>query len=61
MTTLRSLRPQAEKRLQGRLVLGKLAEVEQIEVSPEDIAAEIDRLAPPASEEEQVRSLRRGS
>jgi trigger factor len=51
------LRPQAEKRLQGRLVLGKLAEVERIEVTPEDIQAEIERMAPADSEDEQAKAL----
>ena len=36
------LRPRAEERLNTSLVLRKLAEVEGIEVSPEDIQAEID-------------------
>ena len=45
------LHPQAEKRLQGRLVLAKMAELERIRVAPEEITAEIDRMAPPGDEQ----------
>ena len=41
------LHPQAEKRLQGRLVLNKLAQVEKIEVTPEEIAARSTAWPPP--------------
>ena len=52
------LRPQAEERLATFLVMRKLAEQEAIEVNPEDIDAEIDRLTE-NSAEESVESLRR--
>ena len=52
------LRPQAEDRLATFLVMRKLAEQESIEVNPEDIDAEIDRLTE-NSAEETVASLRR--
>ena len=38
------MRPSAERRLLGVLVMRKLAEVEQIEISDEDVAAEAERL-----------------
>ena len=38
------MRPSAERRLLGALVMRKLAEVEQIEISDEDVAAEAERL-----------------
>ena len=52
------LRPQAEERLATFLVMRKLAEQETIEVNPEDVDAEIDRLTE-NSAEESVESLRR--
>jgi trigger factor len=52
------LRPQAEERLATFLVMRKLAEQEAIEVNPEDIDAEIDRLTE-NSAEASVESLRR--
>ena len=52
------LRPQAEERLATFLVMRKLAEQEAIEVNPEDVDAEIDRLTE-NSAEESVESLRR--
>ncbi len=52
------LRPQAEDRLASFLVMRKLAEQESIEVTPEDVDAEIDRLTE-NSAEETVDSLRR--
>ena len=52
------LRPQAEDRLASLLVMRKLAEQEGIEVSPEDVDEEIDRLTE-NSAEETVESLRR--
>ncbi len=52
------LRPQAEDRLASFLVMRKLAEQESIEVTPEDVDAEIDRLTE-NSAEETVESLRR--
>jgi len=39
------LRPQAEHQVKARLVLEKIAELEKIEVSEEDINAEYDRIA----------------
>lgn len=52
------LRPQAEKRLQGRLVLGKLVEAEQTEVTPEEIQAELDRMAPANEENAEAHQMR---
>ena len=52
------LRPQAEDRLASFLVMRKLAEQESIEVTSEDVDAEIDRLTE-NSAEETVDSLRR--
>ena len=52
------LRPQAEDRLATFLVMRKLAEQESIEVTPEDVDAEIDRLTE-NSAEETVDNLRR--
>ena len=45
------LRPQAEDRLTSFLVMRKLAEQEEIEVGPEEIEAEIDRLTENSAEE----------
>jgi len=52
------LRPQAEQRLKGRLVLAELAEQEKIEVSPEEIQAEVDRLVGLAGDSEEAQSTR---
>jgi trigger factor len=41
---LEEMRPSAERRLVGGLVMRKLAEVEEIEISDEDIQSETDRL-----------------
>ena len=49
---LEELRPSAERRLVGGLVLRKLAEVEEIEVSDEDIQSETDRLLEMSTTEE---------
>lgn len=46
-----SLRPAAEQRLKRSLALSQLAEVEGIDVTPDEIEAEIDRLAEPMGEE----------
>ena len=46
------MRPSAERRLLGGLVLRKLAEVEEIEVTDEDIQSEADRLLEMSSTEE---------
>lgn len=52
------LNPQAVKRLEGRLVLGKLTQVEHIQATPEEMAAELERLAPAGSEDASARSFR---
>ena len=49
---LEELRPSAERRLVGGLVLRKLAEVEEIEVTDEDIQSETDRLMEMSTNEE---------
>ena len=49
---LEELRPNAERRLVGGLVLRKLAEVEEIEVTDEDIQSETDRLLEMSTTEE---------
>ena len=48
------LRPQAEERLNTYLVLRKLAQEEEIEVTPEDIQSEIDTMITSASESEDA-------
>ena len=48
------LRPRAEERLNTYLVLKKLAEVESIEVSPEDIESEIDSIVSTAGDSEEA-------
>jgi trigger factor len=50
------LRPAAEKRLKGRLVLSKLAEQEQIVVTPEETQAELDRMV--GDDEVRAKTLR---
>ena len=49
---LEEMRPNAERRLVGGLVMRKLAEVEEIEVTDEDIQTETDRLFDMSSGEE---------
>ena len=49
---LEEMRPSAERRLVGGLVLRKLAEVEDIEVTDEDIQGEADRLLEMSTTEE---------
>ena len=49
------LRGQAEKRLQGRLVLGELASVEKLDVAPDEIQAEIERTMPAGEGTEKLR------
>ncbi|MDQ3653503.1 MAG: trigger factor [Chloroflexota bacterium] len=44
------LRPEAERRLRNSLFLQAVAKAETVEVSDEDIDAEISRLAPPAAD-----------
>jgi trigger factor len=48
------LRPQAEERLRRHLVVQKLAQEEGIQVSPEEIQAEIDSLASTAGEKSRA-------
>jgi len=52
------LRPQAEQRLKGRLALAELAEQEKIEVSPEEIEAELDRMVGLVGDSEEAQSTR---
>jgi trigger factor len=52
------LRPQAEQRLKGRLALAELAEREKIEVSPDEIEAEVGRLVSLAGDDEEAQSTR---
>jgi trigger factor len=49
---LEEMRPSAERRLVGGLVLRKLAEVEEIEISDEDIQSETDRMLEMSTGEE---------
>ena len=52
------LRPIAEKRVLGSLALNKVREAENIEISNEEIASEIDRIIQDAGEQsEQVRAM----
>jgi trigger factor len=46
------LRPEAERRLRNSLFLQEVAKHENVEVSPEDIEAEISRLAGPGADSE---------
>ncbi len=48
------LRPQAEERLRRHLVLQKLAQEEGIQVSPEEVQAEVDSLVATSGEQEQT-------
>jgi trigger factor len=48
------LRPQAEERLRRHLVLQKLAQEEGIQVSPEEVQAEVDSMTATAGEQEQA-------
>ena len=50
---LDEMRPNAERRLVGALVMRKLAEVEEIEVSDEDVQSETDRLLGLSTGEEE--------
>lgn len=53
-----SLRETAEQRLRRGLVLGRLTEAESIEVTPEEIEAEVDKLvAPMGDEAERFRQM----
>jgi trigger factor len=49
---LEQMRPRAEERLKTHLVLGKVAEVEEIEVSTEEVQSEIDQMLSTAGESE---------
>ncbi len=51
------LRPNAERRLTGALVMRKLAELEEIEISDEDVQSESDRLLGLSSEGEEQENL----
>ncbi len=48
------LRPRAEERLRRRLVLQKLAQEEGIQVSPEEVQAEVESLVASSGEQEQA-------
>lgn len=50
-------RPEAEERLRNSLVLESFAKAEGIEVSEDDLAAEIDRLTTPSENQEQMREI----
>jgi len=52
------LRPAAEKRLQGRLVLGELIKAEQITVTPDENDAELEKLVQDSGGDDQAKSLR---
>lgn len=52
------IRPAAERRLQGQLVLQKLGEVEQIEVASEESSAELERMVSEATSEDQAQMIR---
>jgi trigger factor len=52
------LQPQAELRLKGRLALSELAEQEKIEVSSEEIEAELDRMVGLVGDSEEAESTR---
>jgi trigger factor len=49
------LRPRAEERLQRALVLGKIVDLEGLDVEAEEIATEMDRLSAPWKESQKVR------
>jgi trigger factor len=51
------LKPDAERRLRNSLVLEAFAKAENVEVSEEDLLAEIDRLVGPSENAEQMREL----
>ena len=51
------MRPNAERRLTGSLVMRKLAEVEEIEISDEDVQAEAERLLGISSDGEEQDNL----
>ncbi len=53
------IRPAAEQRLKGRLVLAELARREDITVSPDETQAEFDRLLGSAQEPAQADALRK--
>jgi trigger factor len=52
------IRPAAERRLKGQLVLTELAVLEQINVSEEESQAELQRMVSEASSEEQAQMFR---
>ena len=51
------LRGEAERRVRNSIVLQAIAKAENIEVTPEDVEAEIDRLVAPAENSERLRAL----
>jgi trigger factor len=51
------LKPDAERRLRNSLVLEAFAKAENVEVSEDDLLAEIDRLVGPSENAEQMREL----
>lgn len=50
-------RPNAERRIRNSLVLQEVAKAEGVEVTEDDIAGEIDRLAGPSEDPERMRTL----
>ena len=46
------MRPRAEERLKTQLVLGKVAEEEEIDVSPDEVQTEIDQMVATAGDSE---------
>lgn len=51
------IRPNAQRRVRNSLVLQEIAKVEQVEVTDEDIMAEIDRLSAPAQNPVRLREM----
>ena len=49
---LEQMRPRAEERLKTQLVLGKVAEEEEIDVSPDEVQTEIDQMVATAGDSE---------
>lgn len=51
------IRPNAERRVRNSLVLQEIAKAEGLEITDEDIAAEIERLSAPAQNPERLRQM----
>ena len=52
-----AMRPQAEQRVRTALVLDAVAKVEQIEPTPADLQAEVERIAGTSPQADQIRSI----